>query len=256
MSTATHQALLAVPECLEMVLQELDPTTLLVSAQRVCKTWRDTIAGSQRLQRKLFFAPSDGRTDGARIRNPLLADALPAFFNTDLRKPTRSDSVLEGLRSADDQDAPLLRKGASWRRMYPEYPVTFKLGVIEARGPSQLSFYSGVLDVPGGITAGKLFDVAYTMNLGRRLPESWFAVYWREKERDPPLHAYSYKCGNEEVALSRMEGDIKIVVYPKYHAKSKHGPESVEDVDARYAPADYEFSRVSLAHTNSQDWFG
>ncbi|SPO02015.1 uncharacterized protein DNG_04688 [Cephalotrichum gorgonifer] len=156
-SPGRQHVILVIIECLEMVLRELDPTTLLVSAQRVCKIWRDTIISSPALQRKLFFAPSDGRAakTQTRIRIPLLVNAFPAFFQTTLQQRVPYRSFFEDLDSAGGgQDAPFLRKGASWRRMYPEYPVTFKIGVIESRGPDPGSFFGGVEDVPKGSQQG------------------------------------------------------------------------------------------------------
>jgi len=259
------QVLLLIPECLEMVLMELDPSTLLTSAQRVCKTWHKTITTSQPLQRKLFLTPDAGPAGKDRTPNPLLAKTFPAFFTTGLSIVGRipREEVLRQL--GDPLQAPawgreaLLRKGASWRRMYPEYPVSFKIGFIDCRGSCELSFYSGVLDVPEGVTMGKLFDVAYTMMLGRDYYSSHFGVYWREKSKDPQVHDWSWKCGGEEVPLSKFPEDVKIVICPKVndiaigHARPS---ESIDVLNKLYMPADFEFCPVALKFVFSQDWFG
>lgn len=264
MPNPAHEVLFGLPECLEMVLEQLDPATLLVSAQRVCKTWHDSIAASPRLQRKLFFAPSDGRArDKKRTPNPLLVDAFPAFYNTGLPQENKIDPkhVLNRLGNTRDDcpkgDAPFLRKGASWRRMFPEYPVSFKVGFIDRIGMSELSFYSGVLDVPEGVTAGKLFDTAYTMAMGRKPAGRYFGVYWREKSQDPPINDYSWKCGMEETSLSEMAEDVKIVICSRYRGPAAPvKPGSVRAISTRSRPAEYEFSPVEVKLTHRQDWFG
>lgn len=48
---------LSLPELLEDIFLNLDMTTLLVSVQRVNKTWNTAIAESPALQKKLFFRP-------------------------------------------------------------------------------------------------------------------------------------------------------------------------------------------------------
>ncbi|KAL4954382.1 hypothetical protein BDW69DRAFT_163300, partial [Aspergillus filifer] len=48
---------LETPELLEMILVQTDMRTLLISAQRVCRTWKALIDHSPSLQRALFFTP-------------------------------------------------------------------------------------------------------------------------------------------------------------------------------------------------------
>ncbi|KAK8038983.1 hypothetical protein PG993_007394 [Apiospora rasikravindrae] len=84
-----HIALI-IPELLESILLYLDETTLLVIVQRVSKPWRDLIATSPRLQRKLFLLPNESdATVRAPRPNPLLAAAFPFCFD-DIVSPPQS----------------------------------------------------------------------------------------------------------------------------------------------------------------------
>ncbi|KAK7920894.1 hypothetical protein PG985_008916 [Apiospora marii] len=73
---------LKVSELLESILLHVDERTLLVSAQRVNKRWRDIITNSSCLQKKLFLMPDD--SDAAARdpqHNPLLAETFPFCFD-------------------------------------------------------------------------------------------------------------------------------------------------------------------------------
>ncbi|CAI4215804.1 unnamed protein product [Parascedosporium putredinis] len=107
--------------------------------------------------------PRDGRDADP---NPLLQHKFPAFFNTGLRSRIIREEALQNFGGAKTKDKnvtaqrlkALLCKGASWRRMYPEAPISYKIGV---------------LDVPEGVTMGKLYDFAYSMHLGRAMEGGW-----------------------------------------------------------------------------------
>lgn len=94
------------PRLLETILSDLDIRTLLVSGQRVCRTWHDLITGSQKLQHALFFEPDLHAT--AR-HNPLLAATFPFCFHH--------------MRLRDDQDLPFISKCISlpdqWCGIFP-----------------------------------------------------------------------------------------------------------------------------------------
>lgn len=51
---ATSKAL-AIPELLETIFLLLSEKDILIGTQRVCKTWRNTVTSSLKLQRKLFM---------------------------------------------------------------------------------------------------------------------------------------------------------------------------------------------------------
>ncbi|KAH8662532.1 hypothetical protein BX600DRAFT_320746 [Xylariales sp. PMI_506] len=102
-------AVLAKPELLEAILMHMAMRELLVSCQRVCTLWRDAIATSHRLRRRLFFADDpphvrtvmesrgSGHDDGAagadtaqREMNPLLQEYFGpiAFAGIPVPAPT------------------------------------------------------------------------------------------------------------------------------------------------------------------------
>ncbi|SPO06268.1 uncharacterized protein DNG_08957 [Cephalotrichum gorgonifer] len=258
MTPSAHQVLLHIFDCLEMILLDLPAATLLACAQRVCKAWHNTIATSPRLQRKIFLSPSSGREGRSRTPNPLLATSFPRFFTTSLYDHAGPDEVLESLgvpgevqgilQRPKQEQPPLLRTGASWRRMFPEYPITFKLGLIEARVMVDLvSYHSGILDVPYGVTMGKLFDTVYTMFLGRDTFADRFCIYWRDKTRDPRVTPSSYIYGKEEIALSTFPSDVTIVIFTHiYDGDLALLPESKADLNPQYMPADFDLSLVDL----------
>jgi hypothetical protein len=85
MSSASDPSpIFTTPELVEQILLNLDMRTLLVSAQRVSKTWHDLIASSRPLQRALYFEPIAAATfkelTTTRTRNPLLEEIFPPFF--------------------------------------------------------------------------------------------------------------------------------------------------------------------------------
>lgn len=77
MSTNQHHEIFGIPEILEAILLNIDIRDLLVSAQRICKHWRELVATSPRLQQRLFIAPD---FTGPRKINPLLQEAFPFCF--------------------------------------------------------------------------------------------------------------------------------------------------------------------------------
>ncbi|OGM47397.1 hypothetical protein ABOM_002583 [Aspergillus bombycis] len=148
---AMHQTL-STPELLESILLQLDLRTLLTSAQRTCRTWRNLIKESPVLQRALFFMPRSGDSHGRKVPNPLLAEAFPFVFDTamDGRVPAyRTGECLSTFRMAKypETQAAFLRREASWRRMLVQQPPVFKL----ARWHSFLGAFGVYLyyEVPG-----------------------------------------------------------------------------------------------------------
>lgn len=107
---------LATPEILEMVLLRTDMRTLLVSAQRVCRDWCDSITQSPFIQKALFFTPIKDCEWGAeeKILNPLLAERFPSIF------PAKDPSAM----------AALVRADASWSKMLAEQPPISALGLF------------------------------------------------------------------------------------------------------------------------------
>lgn len=134
----THKVFL-VPEFLEMILLEFDTRTLLVSAQRVCRLWREMIRSSIKLQAALFFKPvaqppAPGSTP---IRNPLLERVWREFFHSKPqfasdRWPDEWSRTLPMMTRKREEA--YTRPEASWRRMLLHQPPDchLKCFVIES----------------------------------------------------------------------------------------------------------------------------
>ncbi|KAK8086770.1 hypothetical protein PG994_001744 [Apiospora phragmitis] len=81
-STSPSPSPLKTPELLQSILLCVDEQTLLVSAQRVSRRWRDAIATSPRLQKTLFLQPDESAAAVRDARpNPFLSRAFPFFFD-------------------------------------------------------------------------------------------------------------------------------------------------------------------------------
>ncbi len=86
-------AVFALPDLHEAIFWQTDMVTLLVSAQRVSKAWRDLITASPTLQQKLCFQPVPGETHPSTAM-PLIdrqgADDLVDGATEDLGKLTEA----------------------------------------------------------------------------------------------------------------------------------------------------------------------
>ncbi|KAL4800780.1 hypothetical protein BDV19DRAFT_352127 [Aspergillus venezuelensis] len=131
---------LETPELLEMVLVQTDMRTLLISAQRVCHTWKAVMDHSPSIQRALFFKGSQDSPkvnwDWSEVRilqttdvknavlNPLLVENFPSLFPG--KESMGSDSDFLGLPDLQI----LMRMDASWRRMLVSQPPIADIGVF------------------------------------------------------------------------------------------------------------------------------
>ncbi|KAK6068895.1 F-box domain-containing protein [Seiridium cupressi] len=151
-------------ELLECILVNLDMRTLLVSAQRVCRTWHSLINTSPALQVALFFKPDGswdvqrghdheagggsqdvGKTRGGSVRkNPLLASLFPAWFDDYVSPgPEDSHSAPRAVYRSQSKPPPytefagqpfaknsevFMRRTASWRRMLVQQPPAHHVG--------------------------------------------------------------------------------------------------------------------------------
>ncbi|KAJ1326962.1 F-box-like domain-containing protein [Microdochium nivale] len=155
-SPLNTSAAFLVVEILESILLELDQTTLLTSAQRVCRAWHRCIATSSQLQRWLFFEPNPQHGEQQQQEpwhNPLLRRLLgPHLFFAEPRvlpldrsphdwtawapnpavqiwRYAPQDVVKMRLPIANvgpgrrGPQAAFAREGASWRRMLPSQPA-------------------------------------------------------------------------------------------------------------------------------------
>ncbi|KAK6064202.1 f-box domain protein [Seiridium cupressi] len=240
------------PELMELIFKETDIRTLLVSAQRVNKTWGDIIQNSHQVQRNMFFKPiapeSDEEIIEGRTINPLLAEVFPTFFKT-MPKPgerrkqggtselnTWADKTSSGYDSKpfsfmDDPPVPrrskrlgasisrsrreaFLRKGASWRNMLVQQPAAPHVGYIEVRGPMQRMFYNDIIkNKTNG--AGVTMGMLYDMVyrfVGQNKDRSTFCVYWRDAQKDKAREFYDNYNRGEYGILADYPDDVGIAV--------------------------------------------
>lgn len=114
------------PEILEHVLLKLDLKTLLISAQRVCRSWHELIEASPSLQYHLFLRPAPN--SAAKAVNPLLAEKFPHWFPSSVGEGDVSSMVFEpeDLETyelvQEDCMAAFKHDRATWRRMLPRQP--------------------------------------------------------------------------------------------------------------------------------------
>ncbi|KAK3353755.1 hypothetical protein B0T25DRAFT_220624 [Lasiosphaeria hispida] len=131
---AARSTVFSTHELAVLIFSDLDARTLLTRIQRVCTLWRDIIATSPPLQRRLFFA-ADPDTPSPRappaskarlVQNPLLRDAFPLLFADHTRLEAQPWHDLRYLLSNGQwrHDAfELLEKGL----ITGEFAATYKL---------------------------------------------------------------------------------------------------------------------------------
>ncbi|KAJ5620202.1 hypothetical protein N7510_004186 [Penicillium lagena] len=130
--TARDQAI-STAEILEMILLQLDLRTLLVAAQRVCRSWLILISKSVQIQRALFFSPLE-KPDVPmhdQIQNPLLAEAFPCIFPSSDKESEKYKFKFAALdmNRSNTKRAMYMRKEASWRRMLVQQPPILDFGL-------------------------------------------------------------------------------------------------------------------------------
>ncbi|KAH8196375.1 hypothetical protein TruAng_009458 [Truncatella angustata] len=251
-TSAAAERVALTPELMELIFLDTDLRTLLVSAQRVCKTWNGIIQSSRQIQCAMFFEPIAPSTDEeitqGRTINPLLADRFPSFFTTarNTIKRTADEEFLQENIKFNGENEPFtfmddpprgstskrrgpktvqpttkrdafLRTGSSWRRMLPQQPAAPNVGLIEVRGPCERSWYSDVIkpkpEACSVVTMGMLYDMVYRF-MGQKGDKSKFCVYWRNAKMDKS-HDFSQwygRCREEYGILADWPDDIGIVV--------------------------------------------
>ncbi|RYP37468.1 hypothetical protein DL767_002941 [Monosporascus sp. MG133] len=143
MSTlSAKDRVLLTPELLENIFCLTDVKTLLVSAQRVSRTWHE-VAQVPRVQRALFLVP-DWRRSMSYLYNPLLIEVFPLFFEHLYLEPngplplTTKTTDTATLGSCDfpsiehilAKREAFTRPDASWRRMLPRQPPLHGVSAI------------------------------------------------------------------------------------------------------------------------------
>ncbi|KAF7531047.1 hypothetical protein G7054_g9255 [Neopestalotiopsis clavispora] len=144
---------LAIMEILVSILCEVDMHTLLVSCQRVCRSWKTTIDNFESLQRKLFFLEDAFATP---THNVLLAKHFPFVFehanaspNQDLRFISLTKNPIAPEHDAPFPDLPWIkdrleayrRPEATWRRMLVQQPPFPGVGWIGTRRSEEVLFH-------------------------------------------------------------------------------------------------------------------
>lgn len=178
-------AVLAMPELLEVILEMVDVTTLLTSAQRVCKKWHAVIQTSN-MQRLLYLEPCgvlkapQGSREGDLLveQNPLLKTLFPYLFQimdvTRRELPTCTGYLtltLGGCVLADRRDDykrhyAFVRHDASWRRMQVTRPPLRHVGWTNGAWftgdpPVEEHDLYRTLDFPDGLRMGQLWDILF-----------------------------------------------------------------------------------------------
>jgi len=167
-------AVISTPELLLLILENLDLKTLLVEAQLVCREWRQAIAYTISLQKRLFFlADPDWDSDnGYPTPNPLLVKFFRPFYPTELPgfregRFSSFDEVdegyydtLAGLRDdvGGERSPAFARREASWRRMLPTQPPPRRLHSLKIRRSTILGWKPVILEFPDGLRMGELWE--------------------------------------------------------------------------------------------------
>lgn len=129
-SEVSVSPVLTTPELLEAVLLSLDMRTLLTSALRVCRQWRDLIQGSTSLQKALFLQAEEKppRTYEEGF-NPILRGLFPVLFeNCGVPGRGLNDLAIEALPIGRRRVA-FYRRDASCRRMHLRQPPVKHVGL-------------------------------------------------------------------------------------------------------------------------------
>ncbi|KAJ6115959.1 hypothetical protein N7523_006376 [Penicillium sp. IBT 18751x] len=163
MHHSSESKALRMPEIVTCILNQTEIRTLM-TAQRVCRMWKDLIDETPSLQQALFFLPSDTpRTCAERISNPLLAESFHSFFP---RKKPQTDPVevlyidlgtLDLIK--ENKKEAYFRPEASWRRMLTHQPPMRNIGHFEnSTNPFTWGWRQSRTFVENGLQMGTFFD--------------------------------------------------------------------------------------------------
>jgi len=182
LSRASHLVLTS-PELLSRILSLLGTRDLLISGQRISRTWHKIIADTPSLQEALFFAfpPSTA----PRLLNPLLREIWPLWFKSpssySKKRPRPKASDFRFLEWTQRPSA-FRRRDASWRKMLVVSGGT-EITALKVTLHTQ-SFLGweenqGVLLCPDGLRMGVLWDL--TKDWCMYDEDATFVMNWDEE---------------------------------------------------------------------------
>jgi hypothetical protein len=157
------------PELLEAIFFHL-PLQDLLRVQRVCRGWRDIIAETPTLQRKLFLQPAHA-SDTQPEFNPLLQKIFPNLLmvGDPLQLPEiwicTGDLLESNFFVHDIHRTQVLRPEASWRRMFPVQPPAKIEEFHENSGCCDRTYNYGVIASSfqnlqsSGASMGLIYDI-------------------------------------------------------------------------------------------------
>ncbi|KAI0004059.1 hypothetical protein F4779DRAFT_600421 [Xylariaceae sp. FL0662B] len=171
MTSATTR-FLSTPELLEALFLQCDMRSLLTVIQRVCKQWHEVICEIPSIQRHLFLRPAKADSSLETVKNPLLSEVFPPFFDD------FSDTLPKSLFGREDiERLPLaqhteifMRREATWRRMHVQQPPLRVMGVSR---PSD--YYAVIYEQP--VDMGMLYDHVMRLLIS---PQQLWGIWWKE----------------------------------------------------------------------------
>ncbi|KAH8687342.1 hypothetical protein BGZ60DRAFT_6159 [Tricladium varicosporioides] len=195
----SQEEVLSTVELLEAIFLQLPLQDLLVNAQRVNRTWKEQIKTSVALQQKLFFQSWPENGTGEFEHNSLLEGIfLPWLSGIEPRgatKPRHQHNHYESFENmkwaaTGDSRKAVLRKDASWRRMFPMQPPPRYLNVVKYCHDQlgDVTLY-GEAHFSSGLRMGSLYDFVEEQV---SIPITSFAIIWHDRDRE------KFEGGNEK----------------------------------------------------------
>jgi len=171
------------PKLLSHILSFLDIGSILISGQRMCKTWHEVITETPALQEALFFkAPT---STAPRLLNPLLRELWPLWFKSpssfNKKRPRPKASDFRFLKWTQRPSA-FRRPSASWRKMLVisgGTPITALKVTLFTNSWLGAEESHGVFLCPNGLRMGALWDL--TKDWCMFDEEATFMMNWDEE---------------------------------------------------------------------------
>jgi hypothetical protein len=188
--SAAQRAFL-IPEILETILLNIPRRGLLVDAQRVNRSWRNTVKGSPALQRLLFFEQCPKHEGREPEFSDLLNETFPPFFSHNLDDDGHPKWTQESLSRTDWNSSPAKRdaysrKEASWRQMLIVQPAITRINICKSwSSVTGMGKVEGRIVVTDGLRMGTLYDlVEEEAHVGTTATSNDFDLEWHLPSRD------------------------------------------------------------------------